>query len=83
MPRSIILYSATMCSDCQYLKRFMDENDIAYELRDIREQPEYARELEEQTGKQGVPYVIIDGEWKRGYVPGEPFSESFARSLFA
>jgi len=78
----IILYSAALCGDCQQLKAFMDAHGIEYELRDIRENPEYARELERKTGKLGVPYLVIDGEWIRGYEVGKPFSEEFARSLF-
>ena len=79
---NIILYSAEFCGDCRLLRAWMDKQAIVYELRDIRKQPEYAAELEEKSGKQGVPYLIIDGEWKRGYAPGKPFSEEFARSLF-
>lgn len=82
MSDPIILYSAAVCGDCQTLKAFMDQSGIAYELRDIRENSEYARELEARTGKQGVPFLVINGEWKRGYEPGVPFSEDFARSLF-
>jgi len=81
MPEQIILYSAKMCGDCQNLKAFMDRKDIPYEERDIRENPEYAEELEQKTGKQGVPYLVVDGEWRRGYQPGEPFSEEFAASV--
>jgi len=79
---NIILYSADFCGDCRLLRAWMDAQGISYELRDIRKNPEYAKELEEKTGKQGVPFLIIDGVWKRGYEPGEPFSETFARSLF-
>jgi len=79
---NIILYSADFCGDCRALRAWMDREGISYEHRDIRKHPEYAAELEEKTGKQGVPYLIIDGEWKRGYEPGRPFSEAFARSLF-
>ncbi len=79
MSSEIILYSARMCGDCQELKSFLDKNGVDYELRDIREQPRYAEELEQRTGKQGVPFLVIDGEWIRGYVPGQPFSEAFAR----
>ena len=82
MPQEIILYSAQLCGDCQALKSFMDAHGIEYDLRDIKENPEHARKLEEQTGKLGVPYLIIDGRWVRGYQIGEPFSEDFARSLF-
>ena len=82
MAKSIILYSAELCGDCQLLKAFMNREGIEYEERDIRKHPEYAADLEAKTGKQGVPYLIIDGEWKRGYQPGQPFSEDFARQLF-
>ncbi len=77
----IIVYSAKMCGDCQNLKAFMDKEGVTYEERDIREEPAYAEELEQRTGKQGVPYLVVGGEWKRGYEPGKPFSEAFAREL--
>ena len=64
------------------LKAFMNRHGIEYENRDIRENPEFGKELEAKTGKLGVPYLIIDGEWARGYEPGKPFSEDFAKSLF-
>lgn len=82
MSQEILLYSATMCGDCQHLKAFMDAQGIKYTLRDIRENLEYGEELEKQTGKLGVPYLNIDGEWIRGYDVGKPFSEEFARNLF-
>ena len=79
---NIIVYSAKLCGDCQHLKAFMDANGIQYENRDIRENLAYGEELEAKTGKLGVPYLVVNGEWKRGYEPGQPFSESFAKSLF-
>jgi glutaredoxin len=60
----------------------MTEQGIPHETRDIHANPEHARELEARTGKLGVPYLVIDGEWKRGYNPGEEFDHEFARSLF-
>jgi len=80
--KEVILYSADFCGDCRALRTWMDREGITYEHRDIRKHPQHAAELEAQTGKQGVPYLIINGEWKRGYEPGHPFSEAFARSLF-
>jgi len=80
--QDIIVYSAKLCGDCQHLKAYMDKNGISYENRDIREEPHHGEELEQKTGKLGVPYLIINGEWKRGYEPGQPFSEAFAKSLF-
>lgn len=83
MAKEIVLYSAALCGDCQLLKQYMDEHGIVYENRDIRQNPEHARVLEEKTGKLGVPYLLIDGKWIKGYQPGLPFSEDFAASLFA
>lgn len=83
MSKRIIVYSAAMCGDCQALKAYMKREGIAHETRDIQENPAYKQELEARTGKAGVPYLVIEGEWVRGYVPGQPFSEEFARSLFA
>lgn len=82
MPQEIIVYSAKLCGDCQNLKRFMDENGIEYETRDIHETPGSAEELEAKTGKLGVPYVRIGDEWKRGYDLEKAFSDEFARGLF-
>jgi len=81
MSKHIVMYSAKLCGDCQNLKAFMDKHGIPYENRDIREHPEYGEELKAQTGKLGVPYLLIDGEWVRGYDLGKPFSEDFARGL--
>ena len=82
MPEEIIVYSAELCGDCQNLKAFMDANGIEYTVRDIRKNPEYGEELEKETGKLGVPYLKLDGEWIRGYDVGEPFSDEFAKNLF-
>jgi glutaredoxin len=82
MAKHIIMYTQALCSDCQALKQWMDEQGLAYEARDIKANPEYARELEEKTGKLGVPYLVIDGEWVRGYQPGGPFTPEYAESIF-
>lgn len=68
----IVVYSAEMCGDCQELKTWMEYAGIAFENRDIRKNPEYGKELASKTGKEGVPYVIINGEWKKGYDPAAP-----------
>ena len=81
MPKEIIMYSAKLCGDCQALKAFMDAQGIPYETRDIKENPEYAQQVEARTGKQGVPFLVIDGEWVRGYQVGQPFSEDYARQI--
>jgi len=81
MPNRVILYTAPMCSDCEKLKQFMDAEGIAFESRDIKQDPAYAEELAQQTGKQGVPYLVVDGKWIRGYEPRMPFTDDFARRI--
>ncbi len=81
MAKEIIVYSAQLCGDCQLLKAFLDKHGIVYENRDIREIPGHGEELEARTGKLGVPYLVVDGEWKRGYEPQQPFSDAFAAAL--
>ena len=78
----IVVYGAELCGDCQLLKTWLNLAGIEYENRDIQKNPEFKADLEAKTGKLGVPYLIINGEWKRGYEPGVPFSEAFARELF-
>ncbi len=79
----VLLYTAPRCSDCDKLKSYMDRHAIPYELRDIKANPDFAAELSERTGKQGVPYLVVDGRWVRGYEPGQPYSDAFAARLFA
>ncbi len=82
MSQNVILYSAKLCGDCQRLKAFMDAQGIEYDLRDIKENPAYAELVKSETGKLGVPYLVIDGQWVRGYPLGEAFTDEFAASLF-
>jgi glutaredoxin len=70
-----------MCSDCQKLKVFLESRGIEFTYRDIRENPEFGEELAHATGKLGVPYLKVDGEWLRGYEPGKPFTDDFAEDL--
>lgn len=82
MNKQIAIYSGKLCGDCQLLKAFMEKHGIPYVDRDIIENPAHGEELRARTGKLGVPYLVIDGEWVRGYEPGQPFSEEFAKLLF-
>jgi glutaredoxin len=46
----------------------MDAFGVRYQEVDIHEQPEAAERLERETGKQAVPFILVDGKtWVRGY----------------
>lgn len=62
------VFTATWCPDCRRLERVLADAGIAHEKVDIDKVDGAAKELEQQTGKRGVPYIRVDGaRWVRGY----------------
>ena len=62
------VYSFQGCPDCSRLKRWMDTFGVRHEEVNIHELPEAAEKLERETGKQAVPFILVDGKtWVRGY----------------
>ena len=67
------VYTATWCPDCSRLARWLAQSDVAHENVDIDRVDGAAEKLEEETGKRGVPYILIDGvKWVRGYHKERP-----------
>jgi len=65
---TIEVYTATWCPDCRRLDRWLEANEVAHRKVDIDTVDGAADELEEATGKRGVPYFKLDGaRWVRGY----------------
>jgi mycoredoxin len=63
----IKIYSTSWCPDCKRAKNWLNENKVEYEEIDIEKHSEASKELEEKTGKRGVPYFVIDDKWIKGY----------------
>jgi glutaredoxin len=62
------VYGFEGCPDCSRLKRWMDGFGLQHEQVDIHARPEEAQRLERETGKQAVPFILVDGRrWVRGY----------------
>lgn len=62
------VYTATWCPDCRRLDRWLAINGVPHVKVDIDTTDGAAEELEESTGKRGVPYLKLDGaKWVRGY----------------
>ena len=66
----IQLYSATWCPDCTVARRFLDNHDIQYEVIDIDKTEGAAERLEQETGKKGIPFLLVGDQWIRAYTPG-------------
>ncbi len=61
------VYSTDWCGDCRALKRFLDSEKVPYTEINIENDARAEKELIEKTGKRGIPYMVIDGEWIKGY----------------
>ena len=62
------VYSSHGCPDCSRLDRWMKDNSVAHAKVYIDEVDGAADKLENETGKQAVPFILVDGKrWVRGY----------------
>ena len=52
--KSMLLLWYPKCSTCQKAKKWLDEKDVEYEARDIKEENPSAEELKEWYGKSGL-----------------------------
>ena len=67
------VYNTAWCPDCTRLARWLAANQVAHETVDIDRVDRAAEKLESETGKRGVPYILIDGKkWVRGYHKDRP-----------
>jgi glutaredoxin 3 len=64
----LTVYSSNGCPDCTRLDRWLRQSGIEHGEVKIDEEPDAADKLERETGKQAVPFVLVDGKrWVRGY----------------
>ncbi len=65
---TLAVYSATWCPDCQRLDRWLQEKKVAHQTVRIDQDEGAAEKLEQETGKQAIPFILVDGKkWVRGY----------------
>ncbi len=64
----LAVYSSHGCPDCTRLDHWMTKRAVEHEKVYIDDVPGAAEKLEAETGKQAVPFVLVDGRaWVRGY----------------
>ena len=65
---TLAVYSSRGCPDCTRLEHWLRRKEVAHETVLIDEDPGAAEKLESETGKQAVPFILVDGKsWVRGY----------------
>ncbi|WP_139491362.1 5'-methylthioadenosine/adenosylhomocysteine nucleosidase [Brevibacillus dissolubilis] len=65
---SVIVYSAKGCIDCDLVKKALDAEGIAYEVRDVMSSPEH-QEAVEKLGFMGIPVTVVGDKAVKGYQP--------------
>jgi len=62
------VFSAAWCPDCRRLEKWLADNGVAHAKVDIETVPGAAERLEAETGKQAIPYILVNNRaWVRGY----------------
>lgn len=59
---NIAIYKKTGCPWAAAVAAFLKAQDIPFEERDITQNPDFKREVEEKSGQSKSPTLIIDGE---------------------
>lgn len=57
--KSFLVYTTPVCPHCTFLKQWLDEQDISYEVVDVTIDPQKGQEMVQKTGQMGVPVSII------------------------
>lgn len=64
----LTIYSAPWCGDCRRLDRWLATEGLSFPKVDISADPDAADRLEQETGKQAIPFVLVNGaSWVPGY----------------
>ncbi len=78
LPKTITLYGAPHCRDCQRSKNILDSKNIPYLYIDIEQHPSAALEVTSMTnGYQKIPVIVFPD----GTVLIEPADEELEKML--
>ncbi|MBS7658397.1 MAG: glutaredoxin family protein [Candidatus Bathyarchaeia archaeon] len=55
------IYTAPNCPYCKALKKFLKENNVPFEERDVSKDPKAVTELILKSNQAGVPVIEVNG----------------------
>jgi glutaredoxin 3 len=58
----IIVYSADWCGFCHAARQYFTQIGVAFEERNVEQDPKFMHEAVEKSGQMGIPVIDIDGE---------------------
>lgn len=59
---SVTVYTRTTCGPCRTLKHWLKTKNVAYDEKNVDEDPRFVDELLKLTNFQMVPVVVVNGE---------------------
>jgi glutaredoxin-like protein NrdH len=66
MAKQIIVYTTNDCIECEMVKKILTQEEIPFELRNVAENPEFQKEVE-QYGFLGVPVSVLENRAVKGF----------------
>lgn len=64
---NVLIYSKDPCPYCVAAKRFLTEKNVAFEEKDLTNDPEEMLRLKDETGWRTFPMIFINGKLIGGY----------------
>ena len=59
---SLIIYTKTGCPWCIDALAFLKDNKVQFEEREVRNNSDFMKELEQKSGQSKTPTLDLDGE---------------------
>jgi len=63
----VTIYTTPTCPWCHRAKKFLQENQVAYEEKDVASEHEARHEMVRKSQQMGVPVIDIDREVVIGF----------------
>ncbi|MDD5086971.1 MAG: glutaredoxin domain-containing protein [Candidatus Nanoarchaeia archaeon] len=63
----VILYTAPACPFCLMVEKFLERNNIKFDVVDISKDKNKKQEMEKKSNQSNVPVVDVDGKIIVGY----------------
>ena len=68
--KEVKVYSTPTCPWCKRAKKFLEDNEIAYQDFDVGADKEVREEMVRKSGQMGVPVIEIDSDITVGFDEG-------------
>lgn len=65
--KQVVVYTMPTWPACVEIKRFLDDNQVDYQSKDITQDPVAKRELVQEFKSRGVPTTVVDGQVVVGF----------------